>query len=73
MTASDPSPETHPDHGRLHTTIWVLIYGGLLAVCLSLFLPREAELLSLGFLSGGGLAVAVGAVLLVIRSRMPGP
>ena len=44
MTASDPSPETHPDHSRLHTTIWVLIYGGLLAVCLSLFLPREAEL-----------------------------
>ena len=73
MTASDDSPETHADHGRLHTTIWVLIYGGLLAICLSLFLPREAELLSLGFLIGGGLAVAAGAVLLVMRSRMPGP
>ena len=72
MTASDPTPVV-ADHSRLHTTIWVLIYGGLLAVCLSMFLPQQAELMSLGFLIGGGLALAAGVILLVIRSRMPGP
>jgi hypothetical protein len=73
MTASDPNPGTAPDHSRLHTAIWVLIYGGLLAISLSFFLPQQAELMSLGFLAGGVLATAVGAALIVIRSRLPGP
>ena len=50
--------------------IWVLVYGGLLAVCLAIFVaPRSA---GLGWTLGvaGGVAAAAGVLLIYVRSRM---
>ena len=50
--------------------VWVLVYGGLLLLCLGLFVLRsDAMLCWLLVLAGGALAVA-GAALIYIRSRM---
>ena len=69
-TAAETSAESTPASGRFDTRIWVLIYAGLSAVCLSLFLPQQAASLSLVLLTGGGLAVVAGIALIVIRSRL---
>jgi hypothetical protein len=50
--------------------VWVLIYGGLLLLCLGIFTARlDARL---GWLLGvaGGAIAAVGVVLIYVRSRM---
>ncbi len=54
----------------LEKLIWVLLYGGLLAICLSLFVtPRSAPLgWTLGV--GGGVAAAAGVLLIWVRSRL---
>jgi hypothetical protein len=50
--------------------VWVLVYGGLLLLCLGLFVLRtDATLGWLLVLAGGALVVA-GAALIYIRSRM---
>lgn len=54
---------------RWHAAIWILIYGGLLALGLGLFLAPQAALLRVGFLGGGSLAALAGVALIVIRSR----
>jgi uncharacterized membrane protein HdeD (DUF308 family) len=64
--ASDASKQ------RVQRWAWILIYGGLLALVLGLFLPRhegDGDLATTFQL--GGLAVALaGAVLIWVRSRM---
>lgn len=55
---------------RLQTLIWVLIFGGLLAVVYGLSLQRYEPAAGLGFTLGGALAAAVGAVLIVVRARL---
>ncbi|MCW7540639.1 hypothetical protein OOT46_22720 [Aquabacterium sp. A7-Y] len=49
---------------------WILIYGGLLALCLGVFVARGDEALGNGFMLGGAGAAAVGVVLIYVRSRM---
>ena len=50
--------------------VWVLVYGGLLLLCLGLFVLRgDATLGWLLLLAGGAIAVA-GVALIYIRSRM---
>lgn len=63
--------ETDAAHqrGRIHAAIWILIYGGLVAISLGLFFEPQAGVLRTAFLAGGGLAVLTGIVLIVIRSR----
>lgn len=52
--------------------VWLLIYGGLLAACLGLFLLRGGDALWGGLLLGkGGLAVLTGVLLIWLRSRWP--
>jgi hypothetical protein len=55
---------------RMETLTWVLIYGGLLTLCLGWFLTPTngpwGELL----IGGGAVAAAVGIALIVVRSRM---
>jgi len=55
---------------RIGQLVWVLIYGGLLAMSLGWFVaPRQGpwgELL----IGGGGVAAVVGVVLIYARSRM---
>ena len=50
---------------------WVLIYGGLLVIGLGLFMLRAGQAPGWPLLLGGGALVAVGAVLVVVRSRRP--
>ncbi len=50
--------------------IWILIYGGLLGVCLAIFVaPRSAHM---GWVLGvaGGVAAAAGVLLIWVRSRL---
>jgi hypothetical protein len=51
--------------------VWILIYGGLLAVSLGVFVLREGETLwGWIFIGKGAVVAAVGAVLVYVRSRM---
>jgi hypothetical protein len=49
---------------------WVLIYGGLAALCLGIFVSRRAEDLGHGFMLGGAVVALVGVGLIWLRSRM---
>lgn len=54
---------------QLETLVWVLIYGGLLALCLGWFVqPRDAALGTL-LMGGGGGVTVLGILLIVLRSR----
>jgi hypothetical protein len=55
----------------LEVWVWVLIYGGLLAVGLGLALQRQGDA-ALGWtlVLVGGIVAAVGVVLIWVRSRM---
>ena len=55
---------------RLHKLIWVLIYGGLLTLVLGLATGRSDAALGWSLVLGGGLAAAVGVVLIAVRSRL---
>ena len=55
---------------RLEVLIWVLIYGGLIAIGLGVVLARESVALGSTIAVAGGLVAAVGFVLIWVRSRM---
>lgn len=55
---------------RLHTLIWVLIYGGLLTLVLGLTVQRSDDALGWSMLVGGGLVAAAGFALIYLRSKM---
>ncbi|MFM7507152.1 MAG: hypothetical protein ACKO3M_11465 [Rubrivivax sp.] len=58
----------------LDKLIWVLIYCGLLVLCLGLFVLRTDAGLGWGLVVVGGAVAAVGAALVVVRARRgPGP
>ena len=51
--------------------VWILLYGGLFALSLGIFVLREGEAFWGWILIGKGAIVAtVGAVLIWVRSRM---
>jgi hypothetical protein len=56
-------------NARLEVLIWVLIYGGLLAVCLGLFVQRGNDLLGWSIVVGGAAVSALGVVLIWVRSK----
>ncbi len=58
---------------RLHSLIWVLIYGGLLALVLGLFVQRTDEAAGWTLLVGGSVLAAAGFVLIYVRSKMKVP
>ena len=55
---------------KVDVAIWALIYGGLLTVAVTLFLPDQSAVLAAWMLAGGGLLTAVGAALIYVRSKM---
>ncbi|MED5619316.1 hypothetical protein [Ideonella sp. BN130291] len=57
----------------LETLIWVLIYGGLLVLSLSLFVSERSMPLGIAFGIVGAVATAAGAALIVVRSRIKQP
>jgi hypothetical protein len=50
--------------------VWVLVYGGLLLLCLGLFVLRTGSQLGWPLVLAGGATAVAGAVLIYIRSRM---
>ncbi len=55
----------------METWTWVLIYGGLLTLCVGLFVLRQSDGLGWTMVLGGTLLAAIGVVLIVLRSRLP--
>jgi len=60
-----------PTTQRIGTVIWVLIFGGLFVLGMGVALERSGESYGWNFISGGGVAIVVGCVLIWVRSRMP--
>jgi vacuolar-type H+-ATPase subunit I/STV1 len=62
---------------RVEALVWVLIYGGLLMLSLGTFIVRqigdEGMAIAVVLFVAGALAVIAGAVLVVVRARMPDP
>ena len=50
--------------------VWVLVYGGLLLLCLGLFVLRADGLLGWPLVLLGGAVALAGVVLIYLRSRM---
>lgn len=55
---------------RVEVLTWVLIFGGLLVLGLGIAVGRSEALLGWAIGIFGGLAAAVGFVLIWVRSRM---
>jgi len=55
---------------RVENATWILLYGGLLTLVLGLFTQRSDDDLGLALVVGGGIAAALGAVMVYLRSRM---
>jgi hypothetical protein len=53
----------------LERLIWVLIYGGLLMLCLGLFVRPQSPMLGWVLIVAGALEALVGAVLIGVRAR----
>ena len=61
---------TDPSVARLHKAIWSLIYGGLLLLVLGLFVEKADEATGWIMVVAGGVAAALGCVLIYVRSRI---
>ena len=61
---------THVWLVRMEAAIWVLIYGGLLAVVLGAFAQGTQGQDATWLYWGGGTAVALGVLLVYLRSRL---
>ena len=61
------------DAKRIEKWIWPLIYGGLLLLSLGLFVGRRTDGTGMGWalVLIGVAGVVAGAVLVVLRSRLP--
>jgi len=55
---------------RLHKLIWVLIYGGLLALVLGIATARTDDAIGWSLMVVGGIVAAVGVVLIGVRARL---
>ena len=54
----------------LEKLIWMLIFGGLFVLGLGLAVERSDFALGWSMVVAGGIATAVGVVLIVVRSRI---
>ncbi|NRF68709.1 hypothetical protein HLB44_17090 [Aquincola sp. S2] len=55
---------------RVELWIWILLYGGLLALVFGLAVERRDFPLGWSIVVGGGIAAATGIFLIFLRSRM---
>jgi hypothetical protein len=53
----------------LERWIWILVYGGLLMLCLGLFVRAADAALATVMMVTGGVAAAAGVGLIFVRSR----
>jgi hypothetical protein len=55
---------------RLHTLIWVLVYGGLLTLVLGLSVQRSDDDLGWSMVAAGFAVALLGFSLVFVRARM---
>ena len=55
---------------RLHTIIWVLVYGGLLTLVLGLSVQRSDDDLGWSMVAAGLAVALLGFALVFVRARM---
>ena len=55
---------------RLHTAIWVLVYGGLLTLVLGLSVQRSDDDLGWSMVAAGMVVALLGFALVFVRARM---
>jgi hypothetical protein len=55
---------------RLHTAIWVLVYGGLLTLVLGLSVQRSDDDLGWSMVAAGLVVALLGFALVLVRARM---
>ncbi len=55
---------------RLHTAIWVLVYGGLLTLVLGLSVQRSDDDLGWSMVAAGLVVALLGFTLVFVRARM---
>ena len=55
---------------RLHTIIWVLVYGGLLTLVLGLSVQRSDDDLGWSMVAAGFTVALLGFALVFVRARM---
>ena len=55
---------------RLDALTWTLIYAGLLALCLGIFVTPRHESLGWTLMLGGGGVALFGALLIYVRARL---
>jgi hypothetical protein len=55
---------------RLHTIIWVLVYGGLLTLVLGLSVQRSDDDLGWSMVAAGLVVALMGFALVFVRARM---
>lgn len=60
-------------HARLEKWIWILIYGGLFLFILGIATGRTEAVTGWLLAAPGAIAVAVGVVLIYVRSRFNDP
>lgn len=60
-------------NATLETLVWVLIYGGLLVVCLGIFVRRSETTFGWTLIAGGAVAAVLGALLIYLRSLRKSP
>ena len=69
MTPPTPAKPPKP-HATLEKWIWILIYGGLFLIVLGIATGRTEPATGWAMAVPGGIATAVGFVLIYVRSRM---
>jgi hypothetical protein len=70
MTDADDRSRPTMTPKRIETVAWVLIYSGLLVLCLGLFLQRSSAVLGWVLVAAGALDAAAGVVMIWWRSRL---
>ncbi|MBX9960744.1 MAG: hypothetical protein K2Y15_11470 [Burkholderiaceae bacterium] len=55
---------------RVERLVWILVYGGLLALVLGMFVQRYDSTLADALQIGGTVVACTGALLIWVRSRM---
>jgi hypothetical protein len=65
-------PVSRKSVARLQGLIWILIYGGLLALVLGLSVERIDAGSGESLVLAGGLVAAVGVALIYVRSKIKG-
>lgn len=61
---------TDPRLLRMERLTWLLIYGGLVTLVLGYFLEHGQAVSASGWYGSGALALALGLVLIYLRSRL---